>query len=67
MTERAIVWCCRQCGRIAPSRLAVGSESCYLHAVQVYEDSIQRDAKGVIVSVQNVEYAKPGPGAVTKR
>ena len=39
---REIVWMCAACGRQGNTRMAVGDESCYLHAVQVYADTIVR-------------------------
>ena len=61
MSDREVVWCCRQCGKTGKTRFTVGSESCYLNAVQVYADSIQRDKTGHIVQTQAVEYVPPGP------
>lgn len=47
---RKIIWMCGACGRFAEKREAVGDESCYLHSVQVWEDSLTgvkgRMAKG---------------------
>lgn len=40
VSKRKTVWICQACGRIGKTRLAVGDESCYLHAILVYEDSI---------------------------
>lgn len=42
--ERKTVWLCGACGRTGKTRMAVGDESCYLNSVEVYEDSIERDA-----------------------
>ena len=47
MTTRKIVWLCVSCGRQGPTRESVGDESCYMHSVLVYEDSIVRTDRGV--------------------
>ncbi len=56
MMGREVVWMCAACGRVNKDRMSVGDESCYLHSVQVYADSIVRD--GVTVTATAVESAK---------
>lgn len=46
MSARSIVWMCAACGRQGKTRETVGDESCYLHSVKVYEDSIVRPETG---------------------
>lgn len=48
------MWMCAACGREGKTRISVGDESCYLHAVQVYADSIVKDGGKVhAVAVEN--------------
>lgn len=47
MSKRAVVWLCIACGKQGKTRETVGDESCYMHSVQVYEDSIRHTDKGM--------------------
>lgn len=38
--ERKMVWMCSACGRFNSQRDKVGDESCFLNAVEVWEDSL---------------------------
>lgn len=40
--SRKQVWMCGACGKTGATRMTVGDESCYLHSVLVWEDSIKR-------------------------
>jgi hypothetical protein len=33
-------WVCAACGKVASDRMKVGDESCYLHAVECWSDSV---------------------------
>ena len=50
-SKRKTVWICQACGKTGKTRMTVGDESCYLHAILVYEDSIDltdRTAEAVL-------------------
>ena len=47
---RKKIWICGACGRTGASRWTVGDESCGLHAVLCWEDSIERNDAGRIVA-----------------
>lgn len=52
---RETVWMCAACGRQGKTRMTVGDESCYLHAVQVYADTIIRKGGQVWATAVKVE------------
>jgi hypothetical protein len=53
---RKTIWLCGACGRTGATRMTVGDESCYLHSVEVFVDSIERDANSRIKAAQAVTH-----------
>lgn len=45
------VWVCAACSKVGETRRTVGDESCYLHAVKVWRDSVRRKASGGVYAV----------------
>lgn len=48
------VFMCGACGKHNKHRIKVGDESCWMHAVLVYEDSITRTDKGRVTGAKAV-------------
>lgn len=46
--SRETIWLCGACGKTGVTRMTVGDESCYLHSVEVFVDSIERFPSGRI-------------------
>jgi len=47
MADRTKVWLCGACGKQNADRTKVGDESCYMHSVLVFADSIKRTGASV--------------------
>lgn len=55
------IYVCTACGKTGPSPEAVGDESCRLHAVPVYANTIKRDATGRVVYAEAVPAERAEP------
>jgi hypothetical protein len=53
-TERKKVWICGACGRTSDVRMNMKDASCYVWAVECWEDSIKRDERGIIIRADAV-------------
>lgn len=54
MPDRPTIWVCHACGKTGETRETIDDESCWMHGVLVWADSVIYDARGRAVAAEAV-------------